>query len=57
MAEFCKRCFLEFIYSPSPSEEIVMTDYYDFCEGCGEIGPVVDSIAEVIRDRRCENDM
>lgn len=44
MAEFCKKCFLEHIYSPRQNEEIVLTDYDDFCEGCGAIGPVVDHI-------------
>lgn len=57
MAEFCRKCFLELIYSPSPSEEIVMTDYDDFCEGCGEVGPVVDSIAQSDSGKRQKNEL
>ena len=44
MAEFCKKCFLEHIYTLQPNEEIVLTDYDDFCESCGIVGPVVDHI-------------
>ena len=49
MAEFCKKCFLEHVYTPQDNEEIVLTDYDDLCEGCGTVGPVVDHIEHHIK--------
>ena len=53
MAELCKKCFLEF-WRPYMEEfgdledEIVMSDNYDICEGCGDFGPYVHHIGKDI---------
>ena len=45
MAELCRKCFIE-TWAPSKYdvEHIVMSDDWDICEGCGNIGPYVDHI-------------
>ena len=40
MAEFCLDCFKKF--EPNANEDnTVLSEYNDFCEGCGEVKPVV----------------
>lgn len=49
MAEFCKKCFKEKIAVPSDNitdDMIIMSEEDDFCEGCGEIKPVVIEVKE-----------
>lgn len=44
MAEFCEECFKAKIAIPSDNitdDMLVMSDEPEFCEGCGEIKPVV----------------
>ena len=44
MAEFCKECFKEKLTVPSDGitdDMLVVSEYVDFCEGCGEWKPVV----------------
>lgn len=45
MAEFCKECFLKFIWhTPSDGTQIILSEEPDLCEGCGEIKPVVVAV-------------
>lgn len=53
MAEFCKKCFIKKLLTSSEREDynngklkIVMLEGSDFCEGCGEVAPVVNYIEE-----------
>ncbi len=49
MAEFCKECFMKKIAVPSDNitdDRLVMTEESEFCEGCGEIKPVVIEVKE-----------
>lgn len=44
MAEFCKECFKRSIAVPSDGitdDMLMMSEYLDFCEGCGEMKSVV----------------
>ena len=43
MAEFCKECFIR-NFHPTEKEikGIVLSEDNDYCEGCGEIKPVVE---------------
>lgn len=45
ISELCRKCFIE-TWAPSKYdvEHIVMSDDWDICEGCGNIGPYVDHI-------------
>ena len=50
MAEFCEKCFVEKLLNPTEqmlydAHKIViqLTEQPEFCEGCGEILPVVVS--------------
>ena len=49
MAEFCKKCFIEKLLTSYERRDyddgklsIVMYEDEDFCEGCGQIAPVVN---------------
>ena len=47
MAEFCKECFLKYIWhTPSEGTRIVVSENSDFCESCGEIKPIVLYVKE-----------
>ena len=47
MAEFCKKCFIEKLRATEDEiKRIVLTDFNDYCEGCGTIGKVVDHLAD-----------
>lgn len=44
MAEFCKECFMRSIAVPSDNitdDMLVMSEWVNWCEGCGEWKPVV----------------
>lgn len=44
MAEFCKECFKRSVAVPSDGiidNMLVMSDWLDVCEGCGEFKSVV----------------
>ena len=44
MAEFCKECFKRSVAIPSDGitdDMLVMSDWLDLCEGCGEMKSVV----------------
>lgn len=44
MAEFCKECFKRSIAVPSDGitdDMLVTSEWLDYCEGCGEMKPVV----------------
>lgn len=44
MAEFCKECFKRSVAVPSDGitdDMLVMSDWLDLCEGCGEWKSVV----------------
>ena len=51
MAEFCKKCFIDNLLNSSERMDyengklkLVMFEEPDFCEGCGEIVPVVNYV-------------
>ena len=45
MAEFCKKCFLEFMFPNAyDRHHIVMSEDNEFCEGCMDCVPYVDYI-------------
>lgn len=41
MAEFCKECFKRCIEPGALDKYIIVSEYDDLCEGCGEIKKVV----------------
>lgn len=45
MAEFCRKCFID-TWKPNKYDidHIIMSEDWDICEGCGNIGPYVDHI-------------
>ena len=47
MAEFCKECFIKNIAVPldnTTDEMLIMSEEVEFCEGCGEIKPIVVTV-------------
>ena len=49
MAEFCVECFLKSIAAPSDNlteDDLIITDEFEFCEGCCKIKPVVIQVAK-----------
>lgn len=49
MAEFCKKCFKEKLTTSSDNisdNALIMSKENDYCESCGEFGPVVLAVKE-----------
>lgn len=47
MAEFCKKCFIEKLtFGEIKEEQIIESNDYDLCEGCGEIKHIVLYVKE-----------
>ena len=53
MAEFCRKCFVDKLMTSKEREnyrnnkiEIIMSDLYTLCEGCGNITNFVKSIKD-----------
>lgn len=47
MAEFCKDCFIKKLTTPSDNitdEMLIMSDTWEFCEGCCEVKPIVTAV-------------
>jgi len=41
MAEFCLDCWNKLNHTQLTEEDVVLSEYLDFCEGCAEMKPTI----------------
>ena len=50
MAEFCLNCWNEMNETHLTEEDVILTEYLDLCEGCGEFKQVVDGYKKRLKE-------